>query len=101
MNSHILTARLEHAIVVNQHRAYALRESGQLDRLSEIELELDYLNIAYFKTHHNPSPVQSVAGLEAGVLRETRDSYPVKELAVKGGLNALSSYNHEHKGGAT
>ena len=48
---HRLTARLEKAIVVNEHKLYALHESGQLDREAEIRTELKYLNAQWFASH--------------------------------------------------
>ncbi|HEY9701708.1 MAG TPA: hypothetical protein V6C58_04645 [Allocoleopsis sp.] len=57
--SHLLLSRLEHAIVANRHRLYALYESGQLDRAEDVRLELDYLNLSYWKYHHAPQTKQS------------------------------------------
>ena len=49
---HNLTARVERAIVVNEHRAYSLHETGQLQREADLRLELDYLNRKYWEEHH-------------------------------------------------
>jgi hypothetical protein len=48
---HIFTARLERAIVVNEHRRYAVQCMGDLIRENELRLELDYLNKQYFASH--------------------------------------------------
>lgn len=54
--SHLSIARLEHAIVVNRRKYYCLHESGELDRAEQARLELDYLNLCYWKHHSLESP---------------------------------------------
>lgn len=56
--THQQMSRIEHAIVVNRRRYYALRESGQLDRAEEARLELDYLNLSWWKYHPQPRPAE-------------------------------------------
>jgi hypothetical protein len=116
MTSHILTARIEpthlqmskllKAYVVQSRRAYALHEAGILDLEEDVRIEARLLLWDYTK-YHGPQtkPVTQYTGeqskamngqVQPSIRDKTADTY-----IFEGGLNALSSYNHEHKGGAT
>jgi hypothetical protein len=49
--THEQMARVEHAIVVNRRRYYALHDAGILDLAEQTHLELDYLNLSYWRNH--------------------------------------------------
>lgn len=49
--THEQMARVEHAIVVNRRKLFTLRESHDYSRMEEVNLELDYLNLCYWKHH--------------------------------------------------
>ena len=48
---HILTARLERAIVVNEHALYTAHCTGDLEKEDRLRLELDILNRQYWNSH--------------------------------------------------
>ena len=48
---HILTARLERAIVVNEHARYTAHCTGDLEKEDRLRLELDILNKQYWTSH--------------------------------------------------
>lgn len=57
---HQYTARIERAIVVDEHARYSAHESGNLQREAELELDLEHLKRSYFKYtghcfHHSPA----------------------------------------------
>ena len=53
--THIQMSRIEHGIATNRHRYYALRESGILDIAEEVRLDLEFLNMCYWKYRgHTP-----------------------------------------------
>ena len=54
-NTHLDMARIEHAIVVNRRRYYALHDAGIMDEAERVRIELDYLNLSYWKHHYNPN----------------------------------------------
>lgn len=48
---HILTARLERAIVVNEHARYTAHCCGDCEKEDRLRLELDILNKQYWASH--------------------------------------------------
>ncbi len=69
--THQQMARVEHAMVVNRRRYYALREAGMLDRAEEVRLDLELMNLSYWKYHSYHS--QESQGVEKPV--EIQDGY--------------------------
>lgn len=91
--THEQMARVEHAIVVNRRRYYALHEAGILDLAEQAHLELDYLNLCYWK-HHSHSQESPKEKYEDGSESNPHFSNGVSKTDVSStemGLQAVPS----------
>ena len=67
--THQQMARVERAIVINRHRLYALREAGILDRAEEVRLDLELMNLSYWKYHnHSAEALEHTKSSKGGAI---------------------------------